>query len=41
MTEITFQNAKMEAGKLIIDIPYEHRGAVMNFIRNIKNCVRV
>ena len=38
MTEITFRNAKLVAGQLIIDIPYEHRGAVMNFIRNMKNC---
>ena len=36
MTEITFQNARMEAGRLIIDIPPDHRGAVMSFLRNKK-----
>ena len=39
MTGFTFRNARMDAGQLIIDIPYDQRGAVMNFIRNMKNCV--
>lgn len=34
--EITFSTAQMEGGKLIIDIPYEHRGAVMAFLRGMK-----
>lgn len=34
--EITFSSAKMEGGKLIIDVPYEHRGAVMAFLRGMK-----
>lgn len=37
MTEITFYSAKMETGQLIIDIPKDQRGIVMNFIRNMKN----
>lgn len=34
---ITFKTAKLEGGKLIIDIPQEHRWSVMNFIRNMKD----
>lgn len=39
MTEITFRAAKLESGKLIIDIPPDQRGAAMNFIRKMKDCV--
>lgn len=34
---ITFKIAKMEGGKLIVDIPLEHRWSVMNFLRNMKD----
>jgi hypothetical protein len=37
MTEAIFRNAKMESGKLIIDMPPEHRGAVMGFLRTKKD----
>lgn len=37
--DITFTNARMEFGRLIIDIPYEQRGTVMNFIRSMKDKV--
>ena len=37
MTEAIFRNAKMEAGKLIIDLPPEHRGAAMAFLRSKKD----
>lgn len=37
MTEVTFKNAKMETGQLIIDIPPEHRGNVMKFLRTKKD----
>lgn len=37
MTEITFKNARMEAGQLIVDIPMEQRGAVMKFLRTKKD----
>ena len=33
MTEVPFKNARMETGQLIIDIPPEHRGSVMKFLR--------
>lgn len=33
MTEVSFKNARMETGQLIIDIPPEHRGTVMKFLR--------
>lgn len=33
MTEVPFKNARMETGQLIIDIPPEHRGTVMKFLR--------
>lgn len=39
MTEITFRTAKLESGKLIIDIPPDQRGTAMNFIRKMKDCV--
>lgn len=39
--EITFSSAKMEGGKLIIDVPYEHRGAVMAFLRSMKKTLYV
>lgn len=35
--DITFQNAKLEMGQLIIDVPPDQRGAVMKFIRSKKN----
>lgn len=34
---ITFRNARMETGKLIIDIPMDQRGAVMKFLRTKKD----
>lgn len=37
MDAITFRNARMETGQLIIDIPPEQRGAVMKFLRSKKN----
>lgn len=37
MTEITFRNAKMETGQLIVEIPPEQRGAVMRFLRSKKD----
>ena len=37
MTELTFLNAHLEAGKLIIDIPPEHRGSAMRFVRTKKD----
>lgn len=37
MTEITFRDARMETGQLIIDIPYDQRGAVMSFLRKKKD----
>lgn len=37
--EITFKTAKLVGGQLIIDIPCEQRGAVMNFIRSMKDRV--
>lgn len=39
MTDVTFHTAKLETGQLIIDIPPEQWGAVMNFVRNMKNCI--
>lgn len=33
MTDITFRNARMETGQLIIEIPPEQRGTVMKFLR--------
>ena len=35
--QIIFRNAKMETGQLIIDIPPEHRGNVMKFLRTKKD----
>lgn len=35
--DITFQNAKLEMGQLIIDVPLDQRGAVMKFIRSKKD----
>lgn len=37
MTEFSFHTAKMEAGKLIVDIPYQQRGTVMQFLRTKKD----
>ena len=37
MESITFKTASLEAGKLIVDVPSEHRGAIMRFIRNKKD----
>lgn len=37
MYEIIFQNAKMVAGQLIIDIPHDQRGAVMQWLKNKKD----
>lgn len=37
MTELTFLNAQLEAGKLIIDIPPEYRGSAMRFVRTKKD----
>ncbi len=37
MTEFPFRNARMETGQLIIDIPPEHRGTVMHFLRSKKD----
>jgi hypothetical protein len=35
--EISFTEAKLEAGRLIIDIPLEHRGVAMRWIKGKKN----
>lgn len=37
MTELIFRNATLEMGKLIVDVPPDHRGAAMNFIRTKKD----
>lgn len=37
MFEVTFHNAKLEMGQLIIDVPLDQRGAVMKFIRTKKD----
>ena len=37
MTEITFMNAKLETGKLVIDVPFDQRGSVMRFLQNKKD----
>lgn len=37
MESITFKTAALEAGKLIIDVPSEHRGTVMRFLRKKKD----
>ena len=37
MTEVIFKDARMETGKLIIDIPPDQRGAVMKFLRTKKD----
>lgn len=37
MLELMFRSAKLEMGKLIIDIPPEHRGSAMHFVRSIKD----
>ena len=37
MTEFIFRNARMDTGRLIVEIPPEHRGAVMNFLRTKKD----
>jgi hypothetical protein len=37
MTRVVFKTANLETGKLIIDIPLEHRGAVMKFLRSKKD----
>lgn len=37
MTEVIFKNARLETGQLIIDIPPEHRGTVMKFLRTKKD----
>ena len=34
---VTFRTARMETGQLIIDIPKEHRGAVMRWLRSRKD----
>lgn len=34
---VVFKDARLEMGQLIIDIPPEHRGAVMRWIRSKKN----
>lgn len=34
---ITFRSAKMETGQLIIDIPPDHRGAVMGWLKSKKD----
>ena len=34
---VVFKEARLEMGQLIIDIPPEHRGAVMRWIRSKKN----
>ena len=34
MTDVPFKSARMETGQLIIDIPPEHRGSVMKWLRN-------
>ena len=34
MTDITFKEARLEAGQLIIDIPMNFRGKVMNWLRS-------
>lgn len=35
--DVTFRNAKLEAGKLIIDIPKSFLGSVMHWIKNKKD----
>lgn len=35
--DITFTNARMECGKLIIDVPHAHIGSVMHFLRSKKD----
>lgn len=37
MTEITFLNATLETGKLVIDVPFDQRGSVMRFLQNKKD----
>lgn len=37
MESITFKTAALEAGKLIVDVPSEHRGTVMRFLRKKKD----
>jgi hypothetical protein len=37
MTEAIFRNAKLESGRLIIDLPPEQRGPVMGFLRTKKD----
>lgn len=39
MTEVPFKNARMETGQLIIDIPPEHRGTVMKWLRDKKDAL--
>ena len=37
MEPVKFRNAKLMAGELIIEIPSDQRGSVMNWIKNRKN----
>ena len=37
MTEITFRNAKMESGQLVIEIPMDQRGSVMHWLKTKKD----
>ena len=37
MEKVTFRNARMETGQLIIDIPPDQRGYVMKFLRTKKD----
>jgi hypothetical protein len=37
MTEIKFRQASMDAGKLVIDLPFDQRGPVMNWLRKKKD----
>lgn len=34
---VTFRTARMETGQLIIDIPHDHRGSVMHWLKNRKD----
>lgn len=34
---VTFRNAKLETGKLVIDLPLDQRGSVMHWLKNKKD----
>lgn len=37
MTEVTFQNAKLETGKFVVDIPFDQQGTLMRFLYGKKD----